>query len=156
MAQPDAIRPPEATCIPDEGLTARRSCSAVVPAYRAAVAYGLRCGGRPRFRRKVVPSYSVRNAPRRCNPGTTEPLMEHPMVCIMPAGHVLAAKSLVRPAGLDGLPFVSFDPEGTTGQRVATVLAGHGLRPHVVLVANVFVAVAHETARRVLRKQGRA
>jgi hypothetical protein len=37
--------------------------------------------------------------------------------------HAGAAKSLVQPADLDGLPFVSFDPESFTGQRVAAMIA---------------------------------
>jgi DNA-binding transcriptional LysR family regulator len=67
----------------------------------------------------------------------SESLMEHPLVCIMPAGHALAAKSLVQPADLDGLPFVSFDPESFTGQRVAAVIAENRAHHNVVLVANV-------------------
>lgn len=79
----------------------------------------------------------------------SESLMEHPLVCVMPAGHALAAKSLVRPADLEGLPFVSFTPEGFTGQRVAAMLAAQGVCPNVVLVASVaptlceFVAAGH-------------
>lgn len=67
----------------------------------------------------------------------SESLMEHPLVCIMPAGHALAAKSLVQPADLDGLPFVSFDPESLTGQRIVAALAERRSRPDVVLVASV-------------------
>ncbi|HEV2674746.1 MAG TPA: LysR substrate-binding domain-containing protein [Aliidongia sp.] len=79
----------------------------------------------------------------------SEPLMEHPLVCIMPAGHALAAKSLVRPADLDGLPFVSFTPEGFTGQRVTEMFAEYRVRLNVVLVASMastlceFVATGH-------------
>ncbi|HXP76296.1 MAG TPA: LysR substrate-binding domain-containing protein [Stellaceae bacterium] len=79
----------------------------------------------------------------------SESLMEHPLVCIMPAGHALAAKSLVQPADLDGLPFVSFTPEGVTGRRVAAMIAEHRTRPNVVLVASMastlcaFVAGGH-------------
>jgi DNA-binding transcriptional LysR family regulator len=67
----------------------------------------------------------------------SESLMEHPLVCIMPAGHALSAQGVVRPADLDGLPFVSFDPETLTTQRVDTMFAEHGVRPHVALVATV-------------------
>jgi DNA-binding transcriptional LysR family regulator len=79
----------------------------------------------------------------------SESLMEYPLVCIMPAGHALVAKSLVRPADLDGLPFVSFDPETSPGHCVAAMVAEHGICPNVVLVANValmlceFVAAGH-------------
>jgi DNA-binding transcriptional LysR family regulator len=76
----------------------------------------------------------------------SESIMDLPMVCIMPAGHKLAAKSLVRPADLDGLPFVSFDPEGTTGRRVVAMLAEHRSRPNIVLVANILTTICEFVA----------
>lgn len=79
----------------------------------------------------------------------SEPLLDHPLVCVMPIGHPLAAKSLIYPADLDGLPFISFDPETSIGRRVAAMVARHGSRPNIVLVTNVartlseFVAAGH-------------
>lgn len=79
----------------------------------------------------------------------SEPLMEHEMVCAMPAGHPLAANDVVRPSDLDGAPFVSFDPESPTAQRIAGVFAEWGCRLNVVLVANLsqticeFAAAGH-------------
>jgi DNA-binding transcriptional LysR family regulator len=79
----------------------------------------------------------------------SESLMEHPLVCIMPAGHPLAVKRLVRAADLDEMPFVSFDLESTTGRRITAMFAEQGARQTVVLVANVapalceFVSVGH-------------
>ncbi len=79
----------------------------------------------------------------------SEPLMEHPLVCILPAGHPLAARGLLRAADLDGLPFISFGLEGDTAQRIAAMFAEQRSRPNVVLVANVaptlcaFVAAGH-------------
>jgi DNA-binding transcriptional LysR family regulator len=67
----------------------------------------------------------------------TEPLMEHPLVCIMPPGHPLAAKSVIQPAHLDGVPFVSFDPESFSGQRIASMFDAYKVRANIVLVANV-------------------
>ncbi len=75
-----------------------------------------------------------------------EPLMEHPSVCIMPRGHPLAAKRVIRPADLADVPFVSFDPEGTTGQRIGALLATHGVRPNVALVANISLTVCEFVA----------
>ena len=66
-----------------------------------------------------------------------EPLMAHPLVCIMPTSHPLAVKSVIEPHDLDNTPFVSFDPESHTGQRVAIVLETYKVRSNVVLVANV-------------------
>jgi DNA-binding transcriptional LysR family regulator len=70
-----------------------------------------------------------------------EPLMEHPSVCIMPRGHPLAARRVIRPRDLVDVPFVSYDPEGGTGQRIGAVLAAHGVRPNVALVANISLTV---------------
>ena len=66
-----------------------------------------------------------------------EPMMGHPVVCILPLGHPLAAKTFIVPADLIGVPFVSFDPESHTHQRVASALKTHGVEPHVTMVANV-------------------
>ena len=80
----------------------------------------------------------------------SEPLMVHPLVCIMPTGHALAAKSLVQPADLDGMSFVSFKPEGPiTGQHLAAIFEEHRARPIVAVIASVastlceFVAAGH-------------
>lgn len=66
-----------------------------------------------------------------------EPLMQHPLVCIMPPSHPLAAKSVIGPTDLDDLPFVSFDPESFSGQRIATMFDAYKVRTNIVLVANV-------------------
>lgn len=67
----------------------------------------------------------------------SEPLMGHPVVCIMPLDHPLAAKSVIVPSDLDGVPFISFDPESHTSQRVMSVFKAHEIRCNTVLVANV-------------------
>ncbi|PTM41440.1 LysR substrate-binding domain-containing protein [Bosea sp. 124] len=66
-----------------------------------------------------------------------EPLMAHPVVCILPLDHPLTANSVITPGDLDGVPFVSFDPESHTSRRVAQVLDAHGVAPNVVMVVNV-------------------
>lgn len=79
----------------------------------------------------------------------SEPLMQHPLVCIMPAGHALAAKTVVRPRDLDGLPFVSFISGGVNGQLVTAMLEKHNARPNIVMAASMattvyeFVAAGH-------------
>ena len=67
----------------------------------------------------------------------TEPLMEHPLVCIMSRDHPLARQRVIRPNDLDQVPFISFDPESYTGQRIAPVFEAHNVRANFVLVANV-------------------
>ena len=66
-----------------------------------------------------------------------EPLMAHPVVCILPLDHPLTANSVITPRDLDGVPFVSFDPESHTSRRVAQVLEADGVAPNVVMVVNV-------------------
>jgi DNA-binding transcriptional LysR family regulator len=65
----------------------------------------------------------------------SEPLMQHPLVCILPTGHALAAKTVVRAAHLDGLPFVAYTPEGVLGPRIAAIFAEQGIRLNTVLIA---------------------
>jgi len=67
----------------------------------------------------------------------TEPLLEHPLVCIMARDHHLARKRLIKPRDLDNEPFISFDPESYTGQRIAPVFDAHKVHANIVLVANV-------------------
>ena len=66
-----------------------------------------------------------------------EPMLSQPVVCILPPGHPLAEKTVIRPDDLIGVPFVSFDPESHTNQRVTSTLEAHGVTPHVVMVASV-------------------
>jgi len=66
-----------------------------------------------------------------------ESLMAHPLVCIMPLGHPLAEKSVITPKDLDGIAFISFDPESFTSRRVGQVLEAHGVSPDVVMVVSI-------------------
>jgi DNA-binding transcriptional LysR family regulator len=66
-----------------------------------------------------------------------EPLMEHPLVCIMPLGHSLAARNTIEPQDLDRVPFVTFNPDSNAGQCVSTVFERYRVKPHIVLVANI-------------------
>lgn len=65
-----------------------------------------------------------------------EPLLEHPLVCIMPPNHTLAAQSVVTVDDLDGLPFLSFS-EGDVGALVDQTLEKHGVNPRLVAVSTV-------------------
>jgi DNA-binding transcriptional LysR family regulator len=66
-----------------------------------------------------------------------EPMMGHPVVCILPLGHPLTAKEVITPRDLAGVPFISFDPESHTHRSIGRVLESHGVTPEVVMVANV-------------------
>lgn len=67
---------------------------------------------------------------------TLEPMMEQPMVCVMPLGHPLAAKTVIQPEDLNGEPFVSFPPDSDIGYRVRTLFEAHKVRLDTVLIAN--------------------
>jgi len=68
---------------------------------------------------------------------TLEPLMEHPLVCIMPQYHPLAAKSQIEPRDLDQIPFVAFHPDADVGQRVEEMFKAYQVKTEIVLVVNV-------------------
>lgn len=74
-----------------------------------------------------------------------EPLMEHPLVCIMPLDHPLTAKSLIEPRDLDQLPFVAFEPDVFNG-RVESIFRAHGVRVQISLVASAGLTVGEFVA----------
>lgn len=66
-----------------------------------------------------------------------EPLLEHPLVCVMPLDHPLAAKDTIEPKDLDAIPFISFDQESYTALDIARTLEAYGVSPKIVLTANM-------------------
>lgn len=54
-------------------------------------------------------------------------------LCAIPAGHRLAARAVIRPADLDGEPFIAYAPEDRARQRLERVLAEAGAAPRVVV-----------------------
>ena len=76
---------------------------------------------------------------------TLEPLMEHPLVCIMPLDHPLTAKSHVQPEDLDQVPFVSFTPDAEN-HRVQDMFEAYHLKPQIVLIANVVPTICEFVA----------
>lgn len=77
---------------------------------------------------------------------TLEPLMEHSLVCIIPLGHPLAKKSLIKPADLHDVAFVAFNPDTYSGHRVDAMLDAHDVRPQRTFVANAGVTVCELVA----------
>jgi len=65
----------------------------------------------------------------------TEPLLEHPLICIMPIDHPLARLKVIRPKHLSGIPFVSFTLESYTGQTIAAIFEKYKVNANVVLSA---------------------
>ncbi|RVT93519.1 LysR substrate-binding domain-containing protein [Sphingomonas crocodyli] len=67
----------------------------------------------------------------------SEPLIEHPLVCIMPSGHPLSAKTVIEPNDLEDVPFVTLHPDTNIGRRVQDMFEAYNVRPRAVAIANV-------------------
>jgi DNA-binding transcriptional LysR family regulator len=77
---------------------------------------------------------------------TFEPAMQLPLICIMPLGHDLAAKSHIEPQDLDNIPFVGFPSDTYIGGMVEAAFEGYRVRPQTVLVSNVAPTVCEFVA----------
>ncbi len=75
----------------------------------------------------------------------TEPLLDHPLVCIMPIGHPLARLKVIRPKHLDGAPFIAFD-ESYTERKVASIFESSRMRANVVMTASLTPTVCRFVA----------
>lgn len=62
-----------------------------------------------------------------------EPLLEHPLVCVMPIGHPLADCEVVRPDDVDGMPFVALNADVYTGHKAAKIFEQYHVNPRIVL-----------------------
>jgi DNA-binding transcriptional LysR family regulator len=67
----------------------------------------------------------------------TEPLVEHPLVAIMPLDHRLTQETVIGPHHLDNEPFISFSPESYTAQSLGVMFHAHKIRANTVLVASI-------------------
>ncbi len=66
-----------------------------------------------------------------------EPLLEQPLVCIMPPEHPLAAKSKIKPKDLDQVPFVAYHPDTYFGNLIEGMFEANRVEAQIVLFANV-------------------
>ena len=66
-----------------------------------------------------------------------EPLIEHPLVCIMPLDHPLTAKTHIEPQDLDQIPFVTFHPDAYVGHVIDRIFDTYKIQVKSVLVTNV-------------------
>jgi DNA-binding transcriptional LysR family regulator len=64
-----------------------------------------------------------------------EPLMEQPLVCIMPLDHPLTAKRQIEPQDLDHVPFVAFDNAVYVFHLITEVFESYRVAPQIVLSA---------------------
>lgn len=77
---------------------------------------------------------------------TLEPLMEHPLVCIMPKDHHLAAKANIEPSDLEQTPFVAFHPDTYIGHCVGGMFDAYKIKAKIGLVANIAPTVCEFVA----------
>jgi DNA-binding transcriptional LysR family regulator len=75
-----------------------------------------------------------------------EPILEHPLVCIMPLDHPLAEKSVIMPDDLNGVPFVAFHRDAEIGARVEQMFDTYNVEVNIALVSNIAPMVSHFVA----------
>ncbi|WP_116082348.1 LysR substrate-binding domain-containing protein [Tropicimonas sp. IMCC34011] len=59
-----------------------------------------------------------------------------PLVCIMPQGHRLADRDVIRPEDLATEQFIAFDLDSHTGQKVDSLFREHGVHANVVVTTD--------------------
>lgn len=67
----------------------------------------------------------------------TEPLLEQPLLCIMPIGHPLGRLKVICPEHLNDIPFISFDAASHTAQTIAGLFERYHVTAKIVLMADV-------------------
>ncbi|WP_157220432.1 LysR substrate-binding domain-containing protein [Flavisphingomonas formosensis] len=77
---------------------------------------------------------------------THDPLMTHPLVCVMPHDHPLRKKSKIKAQDLDGVPFVALHRDTNLGLRVENILEEHGVRPNIGIISNATQTIAEFVA----------
>lgn len=77
---------------------------------------------------------------------TLEPLMEQPLVCIMPRDHRLAEKDHLEPPDLDGEPFVAFNSDIYVSHLVSEMFDASRIGQRTVLMANNALTVCEFVA----------
>src|SRR5579859_7523766 len=59
----------------------------------------------------------------------TEPLLEYPLICIMPIGHPLAKHKVIRPKDINGVSFVAYAAETYIGQKIEALFEKYEIAP---------------------------
>jgi len=62
-----------------------------------------------------------------------EPLMEQPLVCVLPPAHALCRKKVIRPQDLDAVPFVAFLPDTQVRLLIESIFVQYSQHLNVVL-----------------------
>jgi DNA-binding transcriptional LysR family regulator len=77
----------------------------------------------------------------------SEHFVAPPVVCIMPPGHPLARKSVIKPEDLAGQPFISLSLVDRTRQRIDALFEKCGVTRNVVHETHFALSVCHLVAR---------
>jgi len=72
---------------------------------------------------------------------TLEPLIEHPLVCVMRPENPLAQKTTVTAEDLEGVPFVPFDPDRHIGQLIERMFKARGVTPEITVAATASLTI---------------
>ena len=77
----------------------------------------------------------------------SEHFVAPPVVCIMPPGHPLAKKSVIKPEELAGHPFISLSQVDRTRKRIDALFEKCGVTRNVVHETHFALSVCHLVAR---------
>lgn len=70
-----------------------------------------------------------------------EPLLEFPGVCLLPNGHPLARRSIIRPEDLAGEPFISFPPDDAMRRRIDSAFESNGVSRLLIVETQYSAAI---------------
>lgn len=74
------------------------------------------------------------------------PFLPEKIVCILPIGHPLSDRKMIRPEDLHGQDFVAFDKTVELRRATDAVMLEHGVRPNLVLEASTAPTVCEFVA----------
>ena len=77
---------------------------------------------------------------------TTEPLMAHSLVCVLPTNHPLTAKRLILPSDLHDVPFVSLNADTYIGNRLAAMFEHYEIKPNTILISTGALTISQFVA----------
>ncbi|MEM5312597.1 LysR substrate-binding domain-containing protein [Paraburkholderia sp. JHI869] len=112
---------------------------------RATMMFLCKCPDvRPTIHTRPSNIVSDRVATRQMNVGFTTslmsspnsvvtPIMESPLVCIMPKGHPLSRRKFLTPEHLEGVPFVGYAADNRTTNAFSDAIRAYGVDLNVVL-----------------------
>jgi DNA-binding transcriptional LysR family regulator len=75
-----------------------------------------------------------------------EPLAGHPLMCILPPHHPLAARAILTPEDIGGEPMISFERTSYTGHFIEAAFAAIGFQPNVVIEATTAFTIGELVA----------